>query len=180
MAPRPEPVPPPAALKMRKSPCCSRRAWAWDVVDGEALEEHDAEAGAGAAADGVEDEEALEPGAVVGELADAADEHEVGDLLADGVVAAPAVVDAALLAGDDLLRVVELVVGAGARTVGSRSTRAARGTCLPPPVSDRKVLMKASSPPPMVLSIWQQHPSRQTRHESDSGASRQCETVRTS
>jgi hypothetical protein len=42
----------------------------------------------GAAADGVEDdEEALEPGAVVGELADAV-EHEVDGLLADGVVAA--------------------------------------------------------------------------------------------
>ena len=39
---------------------------------------------------------------------------------------ARAVVDAALLAGDDLLRVVELVVVAGARTVGSRSTRTAR------------------------------------------------------
>ena len=41
------------------------------VVDGEALEEQRAEAGAGAAADGVEDEEALQARAVVGELADA-------------------------------------------------------------------------------------------------------------
>ena len=57
------------------------------VVDGEALEEERAEAGAGAAADGVEAEEALEAGAVVRELADAV-EHEVDDLLADGVVAA--------------------------------------------------------------------------------------------
>ena len=50
-------------------------------------EEERAEAGARAAADGVEAEDALEAGAVVGELADAV-EHEVDDLLADGVVAA--------------------------------------------------------------------------------------------
>ena len=34
------------------------------------------------------------------------------------------------------------------QTVGSRSTYTARGTCLPAPVSEKKVL-KASSPPPI-------------------------------
>ena len=86
------------------------------VVDREALEEERAEAGAGATADGVEDEEALEAGAVVRELADAV-EDEVDDLLADGVVAAGVVVGGVLLAGDQLLRVVELAVGAGADLV---------------------------------------------------------------
>ena len=86
------------------------------VVDGEALEEQGAEAGAGAAADGVEDEEALEAGAVVGELADAV-EHEVDDLLSDGVVAAGEVVGGVLLAGDELLGVEELAVGAGSDLV---------------------------------------------------------------
>ena len=38
-----------------------------------------------------------------------------------------------------------------ALTVGSRSTKTVRGTCLPEPVSEKKVL-NASSPPPMVLS----------------------------
>ena len=40
-------------------------------------------------------------------------------------------------------------------TVGSRSMKTVRGTCLPEPVSEKKVL-KASSPPPIVLSegIW--------------------------
>ena len=40
-------------------------------------------------------------------------------------------------------------------TVGSRSTKTALGTCLPAPVSEKKVLNE-SSPPPMVLSdgIW--------------------------
>merc|ERR1719214_323682 len=86
------------------------------VVDREALEEERAEAGAGATADGVEEQEALEAGAVVGELADAV-EDEVDDLLADGVVATRVVVGGVLLAGDELLRVVELAVGAGADLV---------------------------------------------------------------
>eukprot|EP00796_Vickermania_ingenoplastis_P007776 gene7777-biopygen5217 len=83
------------------------------VVDGEALEEQGTEAGAGATADGVEDHEALEAGAVVRQLADAV-EAEVDDLLADGVVAAGVVVGGILLAGDELLGVEELAVGAGA------------------------------------------------------------------
>jgi len=41
------------------------------VVDGEALEEEGSESRTGAATGGVEDEEALETGAVVGKLADA-------------------------------------------------------------------------------------------------------------
>ena len=52
------------------------------VVDAQALEQQRAEARARAAADGVEHEEALQAGAVVGELADAV-EREVDDLLAD-------------------------------------------------------------------------------------------------
>ena len=89
------------------------------VVDREALEEERAQAGAGAAADGVEEEEALEAGAVVRELADAV-EHQVDDLLADGVVAAGVVVGGVLLARDQLLRVVELAVGARADLVDDR------------------------------------------------------------
>ena len=72
------------------------------VVDGQALEEQGPEAGAGPATDGVEHQETLEPGAVVGELADAV-EAQVHDLLADGVVAAREVVRGVLLAGDQLL-----------------------------------------------------------------------------
>lgn len=86
------------------------------IVDGEALQEEGAEAGAGAAADGIEDEEALEAGAVVGELADAI-EAEIDDVLADGVVAPGEVVGGVLLAGEELLRVEELTVGAGADLV---------------------------------------------------------------
>lgn len=83
------------------------------VVNGQALQEEGAEAGASATADGVEDEEALETSAVVCKLADAV-ERKVDDLLPDGVVAAGEVVGRILLAGDQLLRVEELAVGAGA------------------------------------------------------------------
>jgi hypothetical protein len=88
------------------------------VVDGEALEDQRAEAGARAAARGVEGEEALEARAVVRELADAV-EDEVDDLLADGVVPASVVVRGVLLAGDDLLRVVQLAVRARADLIRS-------------------------------------------------------------
>jgi len=83
------------------------------VVDGETLEEERAETRAGTTANGVEDQEALETSAVVSELADAV-EGEVDDFLANGVVTTGVVVGGVLLAGDQLLRVVELTVGAGA------------------------------------------------------------------
>ena len=86
------------------------------VVDAQALEEEGPEAGARATSEGVEDQEALEAGAVVCELADAV-EDEVDDLLADRVVPAGVVVGGVLLAGDQLLGVVELAVGACADLV---------------------------------------------------------------
>ena len=86
------------------------------VVHGEALQQQGAQAGAGAAANGVEDHEALKPCAVVRELADAV-EAQVDDLLADGVVPAGEVVGGVLLAGDELLGVEQLAVGAGADLV---------------------------------------------------------------
>merc|ERR1719472_261023 len=89
------------------------------VVDREALEDERAEAGARAAARGVEAEEALEARAVVRELADAV-EDEVDDLLADRVVAARVVVRGVLLARDDLLGVEELAVRARADLVADR------------------------------------------------------------
>ena len=64
----------------------------------------------------MEDEEALETRAVVGELAHSV-KDEVNNLLADGVVAAGIVVCGVLLASDELLRVVELSVRADADLV---------------------------------------------------------------
>jgi len=86
------------------------------VVDREALHEEGAEAGAGSTTEGVEDEEALEAAAVVGEPADPVDDV-VNHLLANGVVTAGVVVGGILLAGDELLGVEELLVGAPANLV---------------------------------------------------------------
>jgi hypothetical protein len=82
------------------------------VVDGESLEEERAETGAGTTTNGVEDEEALETGALVSELSDSV-EAEVDDFLTNGVVATGEVVGGVFLAGDELLGVEELSVGAG-------------------------------------------------------------------
>jgi hypothetical protein len=82
------------------------------VVDGESLEEERTETGAGTTTNGVEDEEALETGALVSELSDSV-EAEVDDFLTNGVVASGEVVGGVLLAGDELLGVEELSVGAG-------------------------------------------------------------------
>jgi hypothetical protein len=83
------------------------------VVNGEALHEEGTETGTGTTTEGVEDEEALETRAVVGDVADLV-EDLVNELLADGVVATGVVVRGILLAGDHLLRVEEGAVGAGA------------------------------------------------------------------
>jgi len=83
------------------------------VVNGQALQKEGAETGTSSTTSGVEDHEALETSAVVSQLADAV-QHKVDDLLADGVVTTGVVVGSIFLAGDDLLRVVELAVGASA------------------------------------------------------------------
>ena len=82
------------------------------VVHGQTLHKQRGEARAGAATEGVEDEEALQTGALVSQLADSV-EDQVDDLLADGVVATGIVVGGILLAGHQLLGVEQLTVGAG-------------------------------------------------------------------
>merc|ERR1719171_1034751 len=86
------------------------------VVDGKTLEEEGAETGTGTATDGVEDHEALEASALVGELAKAV-EGEVNNLLTHGVMATGIVVSRILLTGDELLGVVELTVGTGTNLI---------------------------------------------------------------
>ena len=78
------------------------------VVDREALHEEGTETRAGTATERVEDEEALEAGALVSKTADALHDS-VNHLLADRVVAAGIVVGGILLAGDQLVRVVQLL-----------------------------------------------------------------------
>ena len=77
------------------------------VIDGQPLHEEGCEAGTSAAAEGMEDEKTLKPGALVGELADAIGD-DVDDLLADRVVPASVVVCSVFLAGDQLFWVEQL------------------------------------------------------------------------
>jgi len=64
----------------------------------------------------VEDEEALQTGTLVGQLADAI-KYQIDDLLADGVVATGVVVGRILLAGDELLWVKQLTVSTSANLI---------------------------------------------------------------
>ena len=145
------------------------------VVDRETLHQQRGESRASSAAEGMEDEESLQTGALVGELADAI-QYQVDDFLADGVVPASVIVGSIFLAGNELLGMEELAVSAGAhfiyygrlqidkdgaRDVLSRTFKISIKTfelkvgnylfqsCIP--VSEKKVL-KESSPPPIVLS----------------------------
>merc|ERR1719326_881309 len=79
------------------------------VIDAEALEEQAPETRARAATARVENHEALEARAVVGELAETV-QDKIHDLLADRVVATGEVVRGILLTGDQLLRVEQLTV----------------------------------------------------------------------
>jgi len=83
------------------------------VVDGESLEEEGTETGAGTTTNGVEDEEALETSALIGELTDSV-EAEINNLLTDGVVTTGEVVGGIILTRDELLWVEKLSVGTSA------------------------------------------------------------------
>jgi hypothetical protein len=82
------------------------------VIDGESLEEEGAETGSSSTTDGVEDEEALETSALIGELSDSV-EAEIDDFLTNGVMSSGEVVGGIFLTGDELLGMEELSVGTG-------------------------------------------------------------------
>jgi hypothetical protein len=86
------------------------------VVDGQTLHQQGTETGTGSSAEGVEDEEALQTRAVVGNAADLIQDL-VDELLSDGVVATGVVIGRILLAGDHVLGVEQGAVGAGADLV---------------------------------------------------------------
>jgi hypothetical protein len=86
------------------------------VVHRQALQKQAPETGASAPAAGVEDHESLKTGAVISQLAQAV-QHQIDDLLANGVVAASEVVRSVFLSGDQLLRVEQLTVSPSANLV---------------------------------------------------------------
>jgi hypothetical protein len=80
------------------------------------LHQQRSEAGAGPAAERVEDEEALQAGALLGHLRQLV-HHHAYHLLADGVVASRVVIGGVFLARDQLLRMVQLFVLASSHLV---------------------------------------------------------------
>lgn len=86
------------------------------IVDGEALHQQGTETRASAAAEGVEDQEALEAGAAVGDTADLV-QDAIDKLLANGVVTTGIVVGGILLAGNHVLGMEETSVSAGSDLV---------------------------------------------------------------
>merc|ERR1719199_2075897 len=104
--------------------CCNLRAGPHSeaqlgllaVVDGEALQHEAAEARPSASTDSVVHHESLQAGAVVSEFTDAV-EHQVDNLLADGIMASRKIVGRSLLSSDKLLRVEELAIGSGTHLI---------------------------------------------------------------
>ena len=82
------------------------------VIDGKSLEEKGSKTRSGTSTNGVEDEETLETGALIGELSDSI-EAEIDDLLTDGVMSSGEVVGGIFFTGDELLGVEQLSVGSG-------------------------------------------------------------------
>jgi len=83
------------------------------VIDGKTFHEQRSESRSSAATEGVEDEESLETSALISQLPDAV-EHQIDDLLSDGVVTTGVVVSGVLFACYQLLRVEQLTVSSGA------------------------------------------------------------------
>jgi len=82
------------------------------VIDGESFEKEGSESGTGSSTDGVEDEETLESGTLIGKLSDSI-EAEIDDFFTDGVMSSGEVVGGIFFTGDELLWMEELSVGSG-------------------------------------------------------------------
>lgn len=83
------------------------------IVDGKTFQQEGSQTRSGTSSSGVEDEESLQSGTVVGKLADTVQDR-VNNLLSNGVVTTGVVVGSILLSTNDLLGVVKLGVGSGA------------------------------------------------------------------
>ena len=83
------------------------------IVNGKTLHEKRCESRSSTATEGVEDEESLETSTLISQFPDAI-QDQINNLLSDGVVTTGVVVGGIFLAGDELLRVEQLAVGASA------------------------------------------------------------------
>ena len=86
------------------------------VVNGKSLGKESSKTRSRTSSNGVEDEESLKTGTLIGELSHTV-EHEINDLLTDGVMSTSVVIRGILLSGDELLGMVQLSVGSRANLV---------------------------------------------------------------
>ena len=82
------------------------------IIDRQTFQEKGTKTRASSTTSGVENHEALETGAVIGEFADTI-QHQIDDFFANGVVTTGIVVGSIFLTGNELLRVVKLTVSTG-------------------------------------------------------------------
>jgi len=82
------------------------------VVDGKSLKEKGTKTRSSSSTSGVEDEETLKSGTVISELSDTI-KDKIDNFFANGIVTTSVVVGGILFSRDQLLRVVQLTVGAG-------------------------------------------------------------------
>ena len=82
------------------------------IIDRQTFQEKGTKTRASSTTSGVENHEALETGAVIGEFADTI-QHQIDDFFANGVVTTGIVVGSIFLTGNELLRVVKLAVSTG-------------------------------------------------------------------
>mmetsp|Transcript_68980 Transcript_68980/g.144018 ORF Transcript_68980/g.144018 Transcript_68980/m.144018 type:complete len:288 (-) Transcript_68980:66-929(-) len=101
---------------LRAGPDCEAELALLAIINGEALQHQATQTRASSATAGIVHHEALKASAIVGELADPV-QHEVDDLLTNGVVTPGEVVCCVFLSGDQLLWVEELTVSAGANFI---------------------------------------------------------------
>ena len=111
--------PPLAESYLRCRVDCKLELRLFPIVDRQPLHQEGREPRPCAPAEAVKHEEALEADTALGQLPDPLHD-DVNHLLADGVVAPGVVVGRVLLAGDELLGVEELPVGAGPHLVHDR------------------------------------------------------------
>merc|ERR1719481_1520282 len=88
------------------------------IIHGESLHQQGSKSRPSSTTETMEDEESLEPGAVVSQLPDAV-QHQVYDLLTDSVVTSGVVISSILFSRDHLLRMEELSVGSSADLVNN-------------------------------------------------------------
>merc|ERR1712109_424568 len=121
------------------------------IINRETFHQKRREPGTSATSKRVEDEEPLKAATLVSKFANPV-QNQVHDFFTNGVMTSSVIIGRILFARNQLLGMKQLAISSvrtSSITDGSKSTKTALGTCLPAPVSVKKVLKESS---PTVLS----------------------------